>query len=388
MNNTQIIFSLLRNAISGTAIDAETVAETTKKADDIYRLSKYHDVAHLVSFAVEKNKIPLPETELTKKMKKRHPIAMLRYEATNRMFLRVCEGFEQAGIPFVPLKGSVIRKYYPEPWMRTSCDIDILIHEEDLDRAVTLLQEKYSYNGDKQRDFHDVSLFSQDGTHLELHFNILENMKDVDSVLADVWQYAKPSKEGSFMYELENEFLIYHILAHMSYHVLNGGCGIRPFIDLYLLEHNLEYDEEKLCDLCARGGLLSFKTESEKLADVWMREKQHDSITKTYEKLILGGGVYGSLEASSAVKHMTTGGKGKYILTRIFQPYNILKEKYPVLKKHKWLVPVYQVNRWFHILTSDKKKLAPGILKAGRSVSKEQVAERIEFLKNIGLAEK
>ena len=33
-------------------------------------------------------------------------------------------------IPFLPLKGSVIRQYYPEPWMRTSCDIDILVDFE------------------------------------------------------------------------------------------------------------------------------------------------------------------------------------------------------------------------------------------------------------------
>ena len=47
----------------------------------------------------------------------------------------LCSAFEKAQIPFLPLKGSVIRKYYPEAWMRTSCDIDILVHDEDVGRA-------------------------------------------------------------------------------------------------------------------------------------------------------------------------------------------------------------------------------------------------------------
>ena len=272
--------------------------------------------------------------------------------------------------------------------MRSSCDIDILIKENDLDRAMKVLQEKYSYTSDNHRDFHDVSLHSAGGTHLELHFNIMENMKDVDTVLTRVWEYAKPSTEGSCMYELDPEFLIYHILAHMSYHVLNGGCGIRSFIDLYLLEKKVQYDENKLCDICREGGLLAFKTAAENLSLVWMENREHDAVTITFEKYILSGGTYGNQETASEIKHVSNGGKVKYILTRIFQPYGILKEKYPVLRKHKWLLPVCQVRRWIYILSSDRKKLAPGLFKAGGKLSKDQVAEKLDLLRDVGLDDK
>ncbi|MBO4954226.1 MAG: nucleotidyltransferase family protein, partial [Clostridia bacterium] len=36
-------------------------------------------------------------------------------------------------IDFMPLKGAVIRQYYPEPWMRTSCDIDIHVKKDRLE---------------------------------------------------------------------------------------------------------------------------------------------------------------------------------------------------------------------------------------------------------------
>lgn len=388
MKTTDILFSLLRSTLFNREIDKETQYAAIEKADIIYKAAKHHDVAHLLANAYEKCGFDSLNEDLKKQIKKKHFVSVVRYERIIHDYKEIKSAFEQEKIDFIPLKGSVIRDYYPEPWMRSSCDIDILIKENDLDRAMKVLQEKHSYTSDNHRDFHDVSLHSQGGTHLELHFNIMENMKDVDTVLSRVWEYAKPSRDGSCMYELSPEFLIYHILAHMSYHVLNGGCGVRSFVDLYLLEKKMQYDENKLCDICREGGLLSFKTAAEKLSSVWFDNKEHDDVTCVFERYILSGGTYGNQEAASEIKHMSNGGKGKYILTRIFQPYGILKEKYPVLRKHKWLLPVCQVRRWIYILSSDRKKLAPRLFKAGGKMSKDQVVEKLDLLKNVGLDNK
>lgn len=385
---TDTLFSILRNALFDEVLAEETKVQASDNAEILFKISKKHDLAHLAAYAFEKNGIEIQDETLKNKFKRSHFVSVIRYERIVYDFNKIVEVLEEEKIDFVPLKGSVIRELYPEPWMRSSCDIDILVKEEDLDRAVNVLCEKASFSCDNKRDFHDVSLFSEGGTHLELHFNIMENMKQMDNVLSKVWQYAKPSAEGSSMYKLQTEFLIFHILAHMSYHVINGGSGIRSFVDLYLLEKKAEYDDEVLREICNEGGLSAFKTKSEQLSSVWMENKEHNDETKMYENFILGGGVYGSLEAASAIKHVTMGSKGKYIMSRVFQPYNILKEKYPVLRKHKWLTPAFQVRRWFSIMTSDKKKLAPEIFKAGSSVSKEKTAQNLAFLKSVGLDDK
>ena len=52
--------------------------------------------------------------------------AIYRHAQLSYEYVAVCDALETAQIPFIPLKGSVLRKWYPEPWMRTSCDIDIL----------------------------------------------------------------------------------------------------------------------------------------------------------------------------------------------------------------------------------------------------------------------
>ena len=53
--------------------------------------------------------------------------------------------------------------------MRISCDIDILVHENDLERATNHLINNlgYSYDG---KGAHDVSLFLDKRVHLELHY--------------------------------------------------------------------------------------------------------------------------------------------------------------------------------------------------------------------------
>ena len=71
--------------------------------------------------------------------------AVYRYERINYELNCLTEALNQAEMPFIPLKGSILRQYYPEPWMRTSCDIDILVREEDIDAATQAIEKKLGY---------------------------------------------------------------------------------------------------------------------------------------------------------------------------------------------------------------------------------------------------
>lgn len=68
----------------------------------------------------------------------------------NHEYNRICDALESVEISFLPLKGSVLRQYYPEPWMRTSCDIDILVHENDLEKTTEYLVRDLGYIYDRK----------------------------------------------------------------------------------------------------------------------------------------------------------------------------------------------------------------------------------------------
>ena len=125
---------------------------------------------------------------------------------------RVCRVLGEAHIPYISLKGARIRPCYPKPWMRTSCN-----------------------NTYEVKNYHDISLYSPSCTHLELHFSILEDTEQIQ-VLSQVWAHSSPvpGSDGS-EYEQSPEFFLFHLIAHMAYHFVHGGCGIPHFLDLFLL---------------------------------------------------------------------------------------------------------------------------------------------------------
>ena len=89
-------------------------------------------------------------------------------------------------------------------------------------------------------------------------------------------------------------FYFYYI-AHMAKHfVETGGCGIRPFLDIWVLNHRIDFDREKRDKLLSDGGLDVFAKQAELLSEVWFGNAEHTEITRQMETYILRGGVYGA----------------------------------------------------------------------------------------------
>lgn len=191
----------------------------------VYKLANKHSLAHLVSRYVFEHQIPVPP-ELARRFQQADVRCVLNHEKMKLAYRQICDAFEGARIDYIPLKGSVLREHYPDESMRTSCDIDILVREEEFNRAVAVLEQKQFQVG--ERNFHDVSLFAPNGTHLELHFSICEKMDRLDAVLKNAWNYA--ALEQGSRYAFLDAFFLFHQFSHMTYHFQSGGCGIRSQI--------------------------------------------------------------------------------------------------------------------------------------------------------------
>ncbi len=383
MNSIEIFFALIRNVIFDKPISA-SVSEhiTDAMLNTLYKSSKAHDLSAIIFSGLTKNSILINE-EINSKFSQQQLLSVYRYQCMENELRKMSELFEKTNIPFIPLKGAVIRELYAEPYFRTSCDIDILVHEEDVERAVALLTEKNGYIN-KGRSYHDYSLHSENGVHIELHFNLLENMENIDCLLVRAWDFAS-SCDGSCRYRLTNEFILFHTVAHMSYHFVAGGCGIRPFIDLYLLENKNEIDRAVFEKMISDCGLDKFYGEIKRLCHVWFEGCEHNELTREMERFILTGGVNGNKKKSIAARQQKKGGKYIYLLERIFQPYAIMKEKYPILKKHGYLLPFYQIKRWFSLVFNGKISKLKKEYEADKSVNVQQANEMNAFLSKLGI---
>ena len=128
-----IFFALLRSAVGGEPLSqAELAACSPERLPALIKLAKLHDLEHLLALGLRQNH---QQPEAAKAQKKGMFLAVLRQQRQEDALKSLCDALEAGKIPFIPLKGSVLRQYYPEPWMRTSCDIDILVKQEDAQRA-------------------------------------------------------------------------------------------------------------------------------------------------------------------------------------------------------------------------------------------------------------
>lgn len=373
MNDTvNMLFALLRSVICAEELNKEKfVSLDERELESLYKISKNHDMSHLVGVALNKAGL-LKGKQIAEKFGKQQMLAVYRYERSKYEFDAICDVFDNAKIRFIPLKGAVIRELYPEPWMRTSCDIDILVHKSDLDRAVDLIKENLGYEVKEKDEIHDVSLYSESGVHLELHFSINEGMEIVDQVLSQVWDYASNCDAEHQRYDLKNEFLVFYAVSHMLEHFIIGGCGIRTVCDLYLLRNKMGYDEDQVLELCRIAEIEDFYLALKNLSDVWFSNEDHDDLTARMESYILVGGVYGTTESRIAIKQGAAGGKMRYAGSRIFAPYDRLRERYPSLKSRA-LVPIYQVRRWIDTVREKRVGRSVQELKVNENLDREKV---------------
>ncbi len=385
-NTNQILFALLRSAICGTSLkDNEKALFSSELLPDLFTLTKKHDIIHLLAFAIKKNKLIADNKELENILTAIIYKSIMRYEKLNKAYEGLCALLENAQIPFIPLKGSVIRKYYPEPWMRTSSDIDVLIRHEDLEKAIALLKET-GPSRESRETKHDISLYFQNGVHIELHYDLIEEGRanKANAILQDVWKNSVLKDGYKYWYEMSDEFFYFYHIAHMAKHFEYGGCGIRTFLDLWLLNNIDNTNQKKREELLKTGGLLPFAKATEKLCKCWLDEELLDDISLRMEKYILDGGVYGSTQNGIEIQKQRKGGKIGYVLSNLFIPYDVIKRYYPILEKYPWLTPLMQIRRWGRIIfCGDIKRVASQI--SYSDTDNDKIMTLQELLTGIGL---
>lgn len=387
MDHISVMFALFRAQVCGADQEEQLKSPLSAQTlESLFALSKQHDLAHIVGYGLQKRGL-LAEEELAKKFQYQVKLAIYRSALLQQTYTQVCGALEEAAIAFIPLKGAVIRQYYPEPWMRTSSDIDILIPEQHLAEAVNrLVALGYEYRG---KHACDVSLFSPVGMHVELHFDLIADFEAGmhRQILADVWEQAEAAAGSTCRYELPDALFYYYHMAHMAKHVRNGGCGIRPLLDTWLLNHRVEHDAGARRALLARGGLQTFAQQMEKLAQVWFSGEQDDPVTVQLAEFVLDNGVYGTYGQKLAMRQTGSAGKTGYFFSRVFLPYERMKHLYPVLKKHKWMLPFCEVARWTELLFNGGTKRAAKAIKTGNELSEQQRLTTAQLLSILGLEE-
>ena len=341
----------------------------------LFNLANSHDLAHFISYALNKAGVTVPD-EFVKK----DNLAKYRYGISDYETSRIKSVFEEEQIPYIILKGEKLRKLYPEPYLRQSCDIDVLVKKEDLKRASEVIEKQFSSSKGEEQE-HDIFFKTDTGVSIELHFSF-GTRNGADDLLEKVWEKSV-AVEGKYCFEMPDEIFNAYFIFHTANHFRIGGCGVKPIIDFYMLFKKRNFSANMSKEILEELGCLIFAEKAYALADAWFGDAKMDDVLLAMEEFVMDGGVYGSLKHRTEIYAVQDG--KKFYRKRIFMSLKDLKIRYKKLEKYPFLYPFYTVVRWFSIFDKNRRKAIMYELEYKFTMTNDNTSKTAQLLKNLGL---
>ena len=268
---------------------------------------------------------------------------------------KIGKAFEDAGIDYIPLKGSVVKYFYPMPNYRKSGDVDVLVRRNKLESARAVVEnEGYKFNYIYENHGVHYEFTKSTFFHFELHRKLVGDDDRSQALLSKAWNYAKLKSGTSHTYGFDINFLYVHLIAHIAKHLRYGGAGLRLFGDIWIMQSKNMIDKTKVRQYLEKANLSEIEEYTVKLAERWFLDKKdNDKVLNKLELFVFRGGSFGTvsqkLNMASFGQADSKQFKNKYwkkkFLSYFFEPLPYMKQKYSILVSHSWLLPIMWIYR-------------------------------------------
>ena len=319
-----------------------------------YKISKAHSLSALLYKAIVDVKASIDKEYLVK-LEEPYLLNVRKVASFNKERKELYQYLNDNDIDYLPLKGIILKDYYPDNSIREFADNDILF-DENKDKLVKDFFIKRDYEIEVFRKTnHDVYL-KKPFFNFEMHRSLFGETGDNKKVVAYFKDHLNkaPIKENKEHYLSNEDFYIY-FTAHSYKHYHVSGCGIRTLIDYYLFLKNNELDFDYINKELEKIDLLDFSNE---IKDLSIKLFDNEPLNEKEEEMLLyiaSSGTYGTVEHSVA-KGIKEKGKFGYFMSRIFPPYSFYKNAYPWAYKTVILIPIAWLCRFFRIIFKNPKR--------------------------------
>lgn len=336
--------------------------ETEEVWENIYRLSQFHKIQSLIFHAVQKlPKEQRPPESILKKIQQAGSLEIARDTVQKAAQMELLTAFEKAGIAVLPLKGFLIKQFYPDTSMRMMADLDILFpveKEKETEGVLTALGYVCEH-----KDSHHSVYMRHPFMNIEMHYNMIGNDSLLDAYYDNIWERLELEPGMSYIYRLKWEDFYIFMIAHLAKHFQSGGSGIRSVIDVQQFLDKMEekLDWKYIDEELRKIELTQFEQHMKNLTAIWFGGEKETEFYAQLREFIQNSGIYGTLEnlgVQRAVRAGRKGWKGKMQmwLNVIFLPYKEMKMQYPYLLKCPVLLPIAWIQRFFRIIFLRRKK--------------------------------
>lgn len=266
------------------------------------------------------------------------------------------------GIRYMPLKGSIIKTYYPKSSYRQMTDIDLLcdyahhntICEYMLNRGYTQLSD-----GGNTDDFTKAPYYT-----FEFHHDLFKDVYGFCPDFSFVWDNAKLNGVNEYEYDMSPEDVYLHSIAHMYKHFILGGFGIKFIVDNYILvtanesSWDRKYIDKKLVEM----KIFDFERQVVKASFDFFDHNLTKEQSEFFQKAFRYGTFCDDEDKSNVEEIFNNYQKDnssvfKYVFLRIFPPKYRIKSMYPILNEKPYLYPWFYIKRLFIKIFKGPKKV-------------------------------
>lgn len=363
----------------------------------MYRLSVKHNMSSLgyeAARIMQKAGAKIP-SELLQKWKLRNDQSTMQCLYQQAAQEEMADAFDEADVPVIFLKGAILREWYPAPELRSMSDIDVLIHEEDAEKARKIMQKLAYTSTDVESRNEDI--YHRDSVvTVEIHRQLFWKKDKWNAYFRGAWDRKKLCVINERnMYMLSTEDFYLHLLGHLVHHMENGGLGVKAFVDLDIFrkKNSADLRAEKMQKLLEQFGFVRLEESLERLFSVWNGERGVDEFAEEWTEFIIMSGVYGNTDnfiiRNPALNSRSSAGgrmqKLGYVFRRLFPKYEEMCHMYPAVRKKWYMYPVYWGIRLVRNGLMRHRIIRKEVQKI-RSLDREKIRKLNDLYEKIGIS--
>lgn len=313
--------------------------------NSLYAAAKAHSMCSVAAYALEKAGIR-SEAFVQARAK-----AMRKTAAVEDELMQLLAQMESAGVWYLPLKGAVLKDFYPGFALREMSDIDVLFDPAGADKVREIfLGMGYTVKafGDRIHDIYQKKPMY----HFEMHRQLFGRNKGAFfRCYENVSQRLVPDGKSKYGRRFTPEDFYVFLNAHEYKHVSGSGTGLRSLADeyLYLKRMGQSLDWTYIGAELDKLGIREFEEENRRLADrIFGGEPVTNEVLEAMEHIV-SSGTYGNRENKVrngiARSGGGTAGKLRYFFSRVFMPLDEIRQTFPFVYRTKVFIPLLPAIR-------------------------------------------
>lgn len=333
---------LIRCALNGKSPKKEKLDKMDLSG--VFAVAKAHTLTAIAAYALSSGGVANPAfmEEKYKAIRKN-----ITFDAERR---NVLAELEKEGIWYCPLKGCIIKDWYPEIGMRQMADNDILVDGSKMSE-VREIMERLEFNTKSFGNSHQDVYEKEPVYNFEIHSCLVEPrhgdaiydyyLKIKDKLLKD--------EDNNFCYHFLNEDFYIYFISHEYKHFSGAGTGLRSLVDTYVINRHFSdsLDQEYLSEELQKLGVLDFERKNRQLAEKIFTGQKLDDDEKKMLDIFIFSSTYGNFKTRMNNRGVNGSllSKAKYVVTRLSLTERDLKENHPFFYRHKTFRPLLYAKR-------------------------------------------